>query len=163
MDLDYNRNYNRIRVRFETCDQNEDGKLDLEEFLLFKNPFQQKHIVDNFKKASMRRVDKNSDGKISLEEYQRDWIKIPEKFDSALRAVDDDKLRTGDRPFLALVEFLRHETEMFHNFFDVDNDGELNGLDIILWLSPENSEMQSVSHSLAISIFEGNLRFMASV
>ena len=30
---------------------------------------------------------------------------------------------------------------MFHNFFDVNNDGFLSGLDVILWLSPENSEM----------------------
>ena len=30
---------------------------------------------------------------------------------------------------------------MFHQFFDVEKDGYLHGLDVILWLSPENSEM----------------------
>merc|ERR1712110_1245228 len=111
VDLDYNRNYNRIRVRFETCDGNGDGKLDLDEFLLFKNPFQEKHIVDKFKQDSVKRVDLNGDGRISFDEYQRDWIKTPDRFESALRAVDDKKLQTGERSFLALVEFIRHENQ----------------------------------------------------
>ena len=37
VDLDYNKHFHRVKARFEVCDENDDGKLDLDEFMSFKN------------------------------------------------------------------------------------------------------------------------------
>ena len=91
------------------CDEDNDGKLDLDEFMLFKNPFQKKEVVDSFKKICLEKVDRDKDGRISFMEYQRDWVVIVDNFELALKAADDGRIRDGNQSlgkgFLAIVDY----------------------------------------------------------
>lgn len=102
------------RVMFDAADANRDGKLTIEEFIVFMSPEEHKHMLPIILQQTLRDKDKNSDGKIDFQEF------IGES------AENHDK------------EWLLTEKDKFDSDFDLDSDGILNGNEILSWVVPSN-------------------------
>ena len=73
---------------------------------------------------ALRDVDTNGDGKVSLSEFLSDYMTKP----------TDGLEYYGE-------EFVESQTDKFHEDFDVNGDGQLEGEELALWLGPDNTEI----------------------
>ncbi|KAJ6648530.1 Calumenin-A [Pseudolycoriella hygida] len=117
------------RVLFDAADVNRDGKLTIEEFIVFISPEEHKHMLPIILQQTLRDKDKNSDGKIDFQEFVGEM------------AENHDK------------EWLLTEKDKFDNDYDLDSDGTLNGNEILAWAVPSNEQVaeEEVEHLFASS------------
>ena len=73
---------------------------------------------------ALRDVDKNDDKKISLEEFMNDYLTQPV---GHLEHYDED--------------FLEEEKTRFHDDFDRDGNGFIEGDELKFWIGPDNTEI----------------------
>lgn len=99
---------------YDAADANRDGKLTIEEFIVFMSPEEHKHMLPIILQQTLRDKDKNSDGKIDFQEFVGE------------SAENHDK------------EWLLAEKEKFDSDYDLDSDGILNGNEILSWVVPSN-------------------------
>lgn len=99
---------------FAAADLNDDGELDREEFVLFISPEEHPQMLPIILNQTLRARDKNGDGKIDFQEFIGESAK------------DHGK------------EWLIAEKDRFDNDYDKDNDGVLNGNEILSWIVPSN-------------------------
>lgn len=116
---EYNRNYNRDKARFTASDLNGDEMLDKTEWILFNNPLKDAAIKDATIEEALGAVDTNIDGKLSLDEYLADWREKP----NYLSEVDE-----------------KHMTNMFTNDYDRDQNGFLEGDELLFWIHEDNAQ-----------------------
>ena len=144
MDIEYNRMYNRVRARFRAADDNNDNQLDISEFKHFKNPFSTEERTIAFRRYALEHVDVNNDGIISETEYFIDWKLVPNTLDAAIKRAETepdhtDMLNPVD-PQKQLEFLVSNDLKLFNNLYDRNSNGVLDGLEIILWLSPESAD-----------------------
>lgn len=105
---------NDDRTIFQAADLNKDGELNRDEFVLFISPEEHPQMLPIILNQTLRDKDKNGDGKIDFQEFVGDGAR------------DHDK------------EWLIAEKERFDSEFDKDQDGTLNGNEILSWVVPSN-------------------------
>lgn len=116
---DFNRLYNREYAKFVAADFNEDTQLSREEYTLFYNPGKEPKSTEFAIKQALEAVDKDGDGKIDQDEYMGDQ-KVPGPEPS------EDELDNLQDIFMQL---------------DVDENGTLEGFELILWVQQDNGEI----------------------
>lgn len=117
------------RVMFDAADANRDGKLTIEEFVVFMSPEEHKHMLPIILQQTLRDKDKNSDGKIDFQEFIGESGEHHDK------------------------EWLLTEKDRFDADYDLDSDGMLNGNEILAWVVPSNEQVaeEEVDHLFASS------------
>jgi len=139
----FNKEANRIKSRFYLAsnpafftfqkDVKNDTFLDLEQYKVFLDPFKTKKFSDNYRSRVLASVDTDQDGKISEKEFQLDWAVKPSNLDAVLVEEESSKLSED----FELYQFLREQRQLWSEC-DLDKNGKLEGLEITLWLSPQN-------------------------
>ena len=109
------------------------------EFSRFKNPLKTEDLRDMAIEWALRDVDKNDDKKISLEEYMKDYLTQPV---GHLEHYDED--------------FLEEEKTRFHDDFDRDGNGFIEGDELKFWIGPDNTEIaiEETGFSLQLKKYE---------
>lgn len=102
------------RTLFNTADLNSDGHLNRDEFVLFTSPEEHPQMLPIILNQTLRDKDSNGDGRIDFQEFV------------------GESARDHDR------EWLIAEKERFDTQFDRDQDGTLNGNEILAWVVPSN-------------------------
>lgn len=102
------------RAVFLAADLNKDGELNRDEFVLFISPEEHPQMLPIILNQTLRDKDKNGDGKIDFQEFIGEGAR------------DHDK------------EWLIAEKERFDSQYDKDQDGTLNGNEILSWIVPSN-------------------------
>lgn len=105
---------NDDRTLFHAADLNKDGELNRKEFVLFISPEEHPQMLPIILNQTLRDKDTNGDGKIDFQEFVAEGAR------------DRDK------------EWLIAEKERFDSQYDKDNDGHLNGNEILSWVVPSN-------------------------
>ncbi|PIC50102.1 hypothetical protein B9Z55_001139 [Caenorhabditis nigoni] len=98
------------RMYFKQADQDEDGKLNLEELASFLNPEHHPHMHSVLIAVTLLEKDQNGDGAIDEKEF--------------LGELDDQR---GS-------EWYKVEVERFHTVYDQNKDGKLSGDELVAWL-----------------------------
>lgn len=102
------------RSLFKAADSNKDGELNRDEFVLFISPEEHPQMLPIILNQTLRDKDKNGDGKIDFQEFVGDGAREHDK------------------------EWLIAEKERFDSEYDKDQDGILNGNEILSWIVPSN-------------------------
>lgn len=105
---------NDDRVMFNQSDANQDGVLNQDEFVVFLSPEEHPQMLPLILQQTLRDKDSNGDGKIDFQEFI------------------GNNGRNHDK------EWLIEEKERYDNDYDKDNDGVLNGNEILSWVVPSN-------------------------
>jgi len=121
---EFNKMYARDKGRFHAADRDGDGALTLMEYISFKNPLKTEDLRELAISWALRDVDTDGDGKVSLSEFLSDYMTKP----------TDGLEYYGE-------EFVESQTDKFHEDFDVNGDGQLEGEELALWLGPDNTEI----------------------
>jgi len=139
----FNKEANRIKSRFYLASNpafftfqkevKNDTFLDLEQYKVFLDPFKTKKFSDNYRSRVLASVDTDKDGKISEKEFQLDWAVKPSNLEAVLIEEESSKLSED----FELYQFLREQRQLWSEC-DLDRNGKLEGLEITLWLSPQN-------------------------
>ncbi|EFO84947.1 hypothetical protein CRE_03758 [Caenorhabditis remanei] len=98
------------KLYFKQADQNEDGKLDMQELASFLNPEHHPHMHPVLIAVTLLEKDQNGDGAIDEKEF--------------LGELDDQR---GS-------EWYNVEVERFHTVYDKNKDGKLSGDELTAWL-----------------------------
>ncbi|CAP24846.2 Protein CBG04054 [Caenorhabditis briggsae] len=98
------------RMYFKQADQDDDGKLNLEELASFLNPEHHPHMHSVLIAVTLLEKDQNGDGAIDEKEF--------------LGELDDQR---GS-------EWYKVEVERFHTVYDHNKDGKLSGDELVAWL-----------------------------
>ncbi|XP_072936513.1 reticulocalbin-2 [Epargyreus clarus] len=112
------------RAMWQQADRNNDGVLDIEEFVVFINPEEHEEMHSFLENQTLREKDKNNDGLIDFAEY------------------------IGDRGLKQDKEWLIAEREKFEHELDADRDGALDRAELRAWIIPDNEEIadEEVEH-----------------
>lgn len=102
------------RAMFDMADVDKNKMLDREEFVMFISPEEHPIMLPLLLNQTLMEKDRNGDGVISFQEFLGDSGK------------DHDK------------SWLLAEKERFDHEYDKDNDGVLNGNEILSWVVPSN-------------------------
>lgn len=121
---EFNKMYARDKGRFHAADRDGDGALTLMEYTSFKNPLKSEDLRELAISWALRDVDKDDDGKVSLSEFLNDYMEKP----------SDGLEHYGE-------EFIESQTDKFHEDFDINGNGFLEGEELSLWLGPDNTEI----------------------
>lgn len=117
-DIDFNRQYNRVKTRFDICDKDKNGKLDLEEFMLFKNPFSDEYVKDKWLESVLKILDSNENGMLEKAEFNVDWQRIPRNYEVIREKIDrNETLNLDDSGLRQMYEVIQKEDEIFVNYW----------------------------------------------
>ena len=105
------------RGLWKAADVNHDGKLDLNEFPAFNTPEEFDHMKDVLYELTMDRRDKDRNGYLSLNEF----------------LVDENNLLPDSNS-----DTFKLEKERFSQDYDVNGDGQLNKIEVLKWIIPDN-------------------------
>lgn len=100
---------------FTAADIDNDGYLNLEEFIKFNNPEEYPELLPIVLNQTLKEKDSNDDGKIDFQEFVGDSGR------------DKDK------------EYLLTEKDRFDNDYDKDRNGYLQGNEILSWILPSST------------------------
>lgn len=145
-DVDFNRQYNRVKSRFLVADSDKNGKLDLKEFETFKNPFHDEIVKDAWLEKVLEKVDLNNNGYLEKSEFDLDWERKPRKYDDIRKHIDNnDTIEFGhllEGAYMKhMFDVIKKEDDQFHRYLDTNSNGILEGPDLLLWLSPDNADL----------------------
>lgn len=108
----------RDKMRFNLADEDDDMKLNFQEFQAFLHPEEFGHMADVVVEETLEDMDEDKDGKISLNEYVGDFI-------------DGDDEEDQD--------WVDREKKNFKEIKDVNKDGYLDREELAAWVGPQES------------------------
>ena len=109
--------YKKEKKLFAAADVDDDDKLSLSEFLIFRIPRRHSDTKQIVIADALDNYDVNKDGLIDVKEFLMEGDHEP----------DDE-------------EFINTEKERFNDELDTDSDGFLTGDEILQWIDPDNRE-----------------------
>ncbi|XP_077285356.1 reticulocalbin-2 [Arctopsyche grandis] len=124
------------KIMFDAADEDNDGILSFEEFVVFSNPEEHPQMHAILLKQTLKEKDTNNDGKIDFQEF------------------------VGERGFEQDKEWITVEKDKFDNEFDLNHDGILAGKEIESWIIPNNEDIaeDETEHLFASSDDDHDLR-----
>ena len=108
--------FKKDKKLFGVADRNNDAKLELTEYIIFRIPRQDAETRRIVLEDALENYDLDKDGSISLEEFLKE-------------SNDGDDQDIGET-----------DSDRFRDEFDVDNNGFLTGDEIFRWMDPDNTE-----------------------
>jgi len=124
----------RDRRRWNACDDDGDGILDINEYTDYNNPGEAEKLQDLIVLETLEEIDPNMDGYISEDEYIEDFIRM---------------IKKGEDDHVVDPEAIAAERQHFRKERDTDGDGRLSKKEVRHWLLPgEDTVKHEVDHLL---------------